>query len=596
MRRQRWVMAGLAVTVAVSLAACASSDRDSGSTTNNAGTTSAPATSAEGTDTAAPSESPAGSDTAAPSSDGGTGASDATFTFGAAGAPATFDPLYATDGETFRVARQMYEGLVAFTPGTADVEPALSSEWEASADGKSWTFKLQEGVKFSDGTDMDAEAVCFNFDRMYNQKEAGAILAEYWSSTMGGFKDQKSEDGEAVPSLYESCTPGDGEVVIKLTSTTSKFPAILGLPSFSIQSPTALKEYDADNVKAEGESFVYPAYASEHPTGTGPFTFGAYDEANGTVELVRNEDYWGEKAKPAKLIFKIIPDETARKQELQAGTIDGYDLPSPADWTELQEGGFNVEVRPAFNVLYLGINQHNNEKLRDLKVRQALAYALNREQFVTSQLPEGAAVANLFYPETVDGWTDDVTKYAYDPEKAKALLAEAGASDLTVKFWWPTEVSRPYMPDPKSIFAAFKSDLEAVGVKVEETSKPWNGGYLDGVTARQPDIFLLGWTGDYNTPDNFIGTFFTDTDNRFSTEDAEWGKTLSDALRAADAEPDQATRDQMYVELNKQLVGEYLPAIPISHSPPALVLGPNVQGVTASPLTDEKFNNVTITG
>jgi len=596
------LVAGLAATVAVSLAACASSDRNSNTTTNTAAATTAATTAASPTDTGAAtgsaSESAPGSDTgsAAPSSGGGGGETDQTFTFGAAGAPSVLDPLYATDGETFRVVRQMMEGLVGFKPGTADVEPLLAESWEASSDGLTWTFKIRQGVKFSDGTDLDAKAVCYNLDRMYGQTGAGITQAQYWSDTMGGFKGQKDDAGEPIPSLYDSCAADGENAVVKLTAVTSKFPAILGLPSFSIQSPTALEKYDANNVTAEGDSFVYPAYGTEHPTGTGPFIFGKYDQANNVVELDRNPDYWGTKASPAKLIFKIIPDETARKQELQAGTIDGYDLPNPADWDQLKSAGFNVAVRPAFNILYMGINQKNNPKLQDLKVRQAIAYALNREQFVSSQLPEGAQVANLFYPDTVDGYTDDVTKYAYDPDKAKSLLAEAGATDLTLNFWWPTEVSRPYMPDPKSVFAAFKTDLEAVGIKINESSKPWNGGYLDGVEAQKPDLFLLGWTGDYNTPDNFIGTFFTRTPNRFGTEQSDWGKTLTADLKAADSEPDATKRNELYVALNQKLMGEWLPAIPISHSPPALVLSSKVQGVTPSPLTDEKFNAVTITG
>ncbi len=327
----------------------------------------------------------------------------------------------------------------------------------------------------------------------------------------------------------------------------------------------------------------------EHPTGTGPFVFTKYDTANNTVELTRNEDYWGEKAKSKTLIFKIITDEAARKQELQAGTIDGYDLPSPGDWAALEEQGNQVLVRPAFNILYLGLNPKNNPALKDLKVRQALAYALNREQLVSSQLPEGAEVALEFYPKTVDGWTDTVTQYAHDLEKAKSLLAEAGASDLTLNFWWPTEVSRPYMPNPSSIFQAFKADLEAAGITVNESSKPWNGGYLDGVTAQQADAFLLGWTGDYNAPDNFIGTFFSDTNNRFDTADYPWGTTLSSELAAADSEPDADKRAALYVTLNEKLMSEYLPAVPISHSPPALVVAANVQGIVPSPLTDERF-------
>ena len=122
---------------------------------------------------------------------------DGQIIFGAAGAPSMFDPLYATDGETFRVARQMNEGLVRFKPGTADVEPALAESWEQSEDGLTWTFKLREGVKFHDGTPVDAAAVCYNLDRMYNQTGAGATQAQYWSDNMGGFKDQVDEAGAA---------------------------------------------------------------------------------------------------------------------------------------------------------------------------------------------------------------------------------------------------------------------------------------------------------------------------------------------------------------------------------------------------------------
>ena len=575
MRPKLWLGAGLAGALVLTMSACASSDRGSESSATGASSAAAASGSASGDATAA----------------GGPSDPDGQIIFGAAGAPSMFDPLYAIDGETFRVVRQMNEGLVGFKPGTADIKPALAKSWEKSSDGLTWTFTLQDGVKFHDGTPFDAAAVCYNLDRMYGQTGAGATQAQYWSDNMGGFKDQKDDAGQPVESIYASCAAAeDGTAVVKLTRYTSKFPSILGLPSYSMQSPTALKQYDANNVTAEGDSFVYPAYALEHPTGTGPFKFQAYDQANSTVTLVRNDDYWGEKAKSKTLIFKIIPDETARKQELQAGTIDGYDLPNPADWDALKSAGFNVAIRPPFNILYMGMTQGNNPALADLKVRQAIAYALNREQFVTSQLPDGANVAPIFYPDTVQPFTEGVQTYDYDPQKAKDLLAEAGQSNLSVNFYWPTEVSRPYMPDPKSVFTAFKADLEAVGITVNEISKPWNGGYLDDVRiAHKADLYLLGWTGDYNTPDNFIGTFFTRGTNEFNTEKAPWGPELSAALKAADAIPDETERNAAYDKINKDLMAKYLPGVPISSSPPALVLAENLQGITPSPLTDEKF-------
>ena len=95
-----------------------------------------------------------------------------------------------------------------------------------------------------------------------------------------------------------------------------------------MSSPAALQQYNADQTEQSGEAFTYGPYATDHPTGTGPFKFESYDRTANVITLVRNDEYWGEKAKVEKLIFKIIPDENARKQELQAGTIDGYDYPN----------------------------------------------------------------------------------------------------------------------------------------------------------------------------------------------------------------------------------------------------------------------------
>jgi peptide/nickel transport system substrate-binding protein len=519
------------------------------------------------------------------------GQTGGTMTFATEGAPKLFDPFFATDGATFRTSQQIFEGLIEFKPGTADAEAALAEDWNASEDGLTWTFNLRKGVKFHDGSDFNAEAACFNFNRWYNQTGAGQspAVTGYWQDNFGGFADA------AKPSLFSSCTATDDSTVeVKLTRYTSKFPDILGLPSFAMQSPTALEQYKADEVVAAGDSFTYPEYATAHPTGTGPFTFSRYDEANGTVELVRNDDYWGNKAKLDKLIFRAIPDETARKQALQSGDVQGYDLPSPADWQGLKDDGYNLMIRPAFNVFYVGINQKNNPALRDLKVRQALAHAIDREGLVKQQLPEGAKVADNFYPDTVFGWTDDVEKYDYDPDRAKALLAEANASNLAVTFYWPTEVTRPYMPNPQDMFGFIRGNLEAVGVTLNVVSKPWNGGYLEDVDNGLADVFLLGWNGDYNTPDNFLGSFFSDPNNRFGTGAATWGQTLSDELATADSEPDDATRKGLYEDLNKKLKAEYLPAIPISHSPPAIVVAENVSGLVPSPLTDERFDTVSL--
>ncbi|WP_270887495.1 ABC transporter substrate-binding protein [Pedococcus sp. 5OH_020] len=547
----------LATTLALTLAACAQSDRGSSSSSKSSGS--------------------------------GGNVKD-TITFGAAGAPELFDPFYATDGETFRVTRQMMEGLVGIKPGTADIQPELATSWEASADGKEWTFKLRNGVKFWDGEAFNAAAVCYNMDRMFDQNEvAQGGPAGYWSDVMGAFK------SDAKNALYQSCSAKDDmTAVIKISRPTSKFPTALSLDSFSMQSPKALKAGDANNVTKQGEGFGYPAY-SKNPVGTGPYKLGKYDEANKTVTLVRNDDYWGEKAKTAKLVFKIIPDESTRRQELEAGSIDGYDLPNPADWKGLKDAGNKVLVRPAFNILYVGLNPAHNPKLKDLKVRQALYYAMNRDQLVKTQLPEGATVATQFMPETVSGYNKNLKPYPYDPEKAKSLLKEAGAEGMTLLFAYPSEVSRPYMPNPQKIYEALRADLEKVGIKVQVNTKPWNGGYLDTVDNGGYDAWLLGWTGDYNSADNFIGTFFANLkENDFHTKATSYGPQLSKDLQAADAIVDETQRNAAYERINQQIQEDYLPGLAISHSPPALVVSPKMNGLVPSPLTAETFSSVTV--
>jgi peptide/nickel transport system substrate-binding protein len=561
-RTTRALAASAAVLTAVTLSACASSDRDSGK-----------------------------NDTKAQS--GGT------LVFGAPGDPAMFDPAFATDGESFRVTRQLYDGLLTTKEGSADIAPALSESYDVSDDGLTYTFHLRDDVKFTDGTDFNADAVCANFERWYNFTGLAAAPAasEYYQNVFGGFKDTPD-----VPSLYKSCdAEDDTTAVVEISQVTSRFPAALTLPSFAMQSPTALEKYDANNLSGNEDALTYPAYALEHPTGTGPFKLESWDRGNGEVTIVRNDDYWGEPAKLDKIIFRTISDGNTRRQELEAGSIDGYDLVAPADYASLEDGGFQVLPRDPFNILYLGINGGNiagtqaNPALKDPRVRQAIAYAIDRETIVKSLLPDGAEAAVEFVPPAVDGWTEDVTKYDYDPAKAKSLLTEAGAMGTKLRFYYPTDVSRPYLPDPAAMFEVINKNLTDAGFTTEPVSLPWNPDYLDAVSAGQADLHLLGWTGDYNDAYNFIGTFFADAGGGQSKEEFGGFKSpeIFDALAKADAEPDPATRTELYQEANKAIM-DFLPAVPISHAPNALAVSDKVSGLTPSPLSAEDFATVSI--
>lgn len=519
---------------------------------------------------------------------------DQTFTFGTAGAPKVFDPFYASDGESFRITETMLEGLLGVEPDGVGVVPALASDWESNEDGTEWVFDLREGVSFHDGTEFDAEAVCFNFERWYNQTGVAqnSGVSYSWINDFGGFADQPD-----VPSLYESCEATDAHTVqLNLTRASSHMPAVLAYSSFAISSPTALEKYDADNVVADGDGFTWPEYATAHPTGTGPFVFGGYDTANGVVTVTRFDDYWGDAAGVAEIVFKVIPGENERRQELEAGSIDGYDLPNPVDWADLEAAGNQVLIRDAFNVMFIGLNPLDNEALLDLRVRQALLHAINREQLVATQLPEGAYGASQLLPVLVTGYNPAVEPYPYDPAKAKALLAEAGYSDLTIDLWYPTEVTRPYMPDPARVFEAIRSDWEAAGITVNPVSLPWSGGYIDGVYANRAPAFLLGGTNHYDSADVFYSAYFGSTTTYLQTGLYDFGEQLARDVDVADEIADPGERLDMYHDISARLMADYLPLLPIAHTPPALVVGPHVQGLVPNPATKEDFAKVTITG
>jgi len=555
--------ASSAVLTALTLAACASSNRDN--------------------------------------SGGSTSASGGTLVFGAAGDPTTLDPAFGSDGETFRISRQIFEGLLTSKPGSTEMAPALAKSYDVSGDGLTYTFHLQDGVKFSDGTDFNADAVCFNFERWYHFEglAQSPSASTYYQDVFGGFASTPD-----TSNIYKSCAATDNATaVITLNRVTSKFPAALTLPAFSMQSPDALKKYDADNLSGNEDALTYPPYSLEHPSGTGPFTFDSWDRGNGEVTIVRNEDYWGDKAKLDKIIFRTIPEGNTRRQELEAGSIDGYDLVAPADYQALSDAGFQVLPRDPFNLLYLGFNGGGvpgtsaNPALKDPRVRQAIAYAIDRDTIVKSLLPAGAEKAIEFMPPTVDGWADDVTTYDYNPDRARQLLTEAGALGTTLRFYYPTDVSRPYLPDPAAMFQVISQNLTDAGFTIQPVALTWSPDYLNAVQAGQADIHLLGWTGDYNDAYNFIGTFFAAKADGLAK--AEFGAfsapEIFQALNAADAEPNASTRTQMYQNANR-LIMDYLPGVPISHSPPALVVAADVHGLVPSPLTAEDFSTVSMGG
>lgn len=515
------------------------------------------------------------------------GGDDKPFVFGGAGDPDSLDPSISSDGETFRVTRQAFEALIEHEPGGTDFAPGLATKWSSNKEATEWTFDLKKDVKFHDGEDFNAEAVCANYDRWYNWEGPyqSDVLSYYWQKIFGGFA--KPEAKDAPESNYDGCEAKDEHTaVIKVKKATAQLPGGFSLQALSIHSPKAIKEYEKQEPKAGGSGINRPEYTQKAGTvaGTGPFKITEWNKGNKEVTLEKFDDYHDDKAKVSKLVFRTIDTEDGRRQALQAGNIQGYDLVAPADVKTLEKDDFQVPVRDVFNIFYLAFTENSNKAFADKNVRKAISQAIDRKNIVDTQLPEGGKVADQFVPDTIDGHSKNVEEIKHDPEAAKKLLADAGQENLKVDFCYPTEVTRPYMPAPADIFQIMKKDLENVGITVNPKPMKWNPDYTEGTRDGKCPLYLLGWTGDFNDAYNFIGTWFAGPLK-------EWGfrdDAVFDAVKTAGAEPDQKKRVKLYEKAN-EVIMDYLPGVPISASPPSIAFGKDVNPPRVSPLTQENF-------
>jgi len=274
---------------------------------------------------------------------------------GRTGDSVKLDPNDIEDGESTQVTTEIFDSLVRYSPKQPPltIEPALAEGWDISSDNLTLTFRLRKGVKFHDGTDFNADAVLFTFQRMSdpsNQYHKGNFV--YWHDNFGGFPGnlktiEKVDDSTVKLTLAQP----DGEILPKLS-----------LFFVSIISPTAFKKD--------------PASFFKNPVGTGPFQFKEWIKGD-HITLTANPNYWGGPPKLDTLIFRVIPDNSARAAEMQAGSIQTGEI-AAVDIPNLRKNpAVTVLEQPAVSTGYLALNL-NQPVFKDLKVRQAFGAAINR--------------------------------------------------------------------------------------------------------------------------------------------------------------------------------------------------------------------------
>ena len=339
---------------------------------------------------------------------------------------------------------------------------------------QTWTFKLERGVRFHDGTPFDARAVCANFDRWYNFTGLMQQLSTSWRTLLGPYAKPEAPGREL--GLYRSCEArADDEVVIALTQPTGAFLSVIATPGFGMASPDALQRYGADRVERDGRHPVFDSdFSIRHPIGTGPFRLETWTlrrpaGPGAKRRLLGREGEAGADHLPAHRRRRPA------RQALESGEIDGYNPVDPADVEPLRRAGFQIFEPPSASaVAFLAMNQAV-PPLDNPKIRQAVAHALNRDAIVKAFYPPSATVAHQFTPPNLWGHAPDVPRYPFDPERARRLIAESGFPIRYWSFWSPlSPPTGPGFPAPSAIAQALAADLERAGFKVVSKPAPDN--------------------------------------------------------------------------------------------------------------------------
>ena len=398
------------------------------------------------------------------------------------------------------VYANIFEGLTRIDRNGA-VQPALAERWSVSGDGLTYTFTLRSGVTFHDGTNFDSADVKFSLDR--------AMAEDSTNAQKGLF--------EPIAGVT---APNPETAVITLKRPTGNLLFNLGWGDAVIVAPES-----AGTNKSQ-------------PVGTGPFAFERWVKGD-RVEMVRNDSYWGRPAKLAKATIKIIPDPAAATAAMLAGDIDAYaNFPAPEALAQFEaDPRFKVVIGSTEGETILAINNARGP-LSDLRVRRALAHAVDRQAVIDGAMfGYGTPIGTHFAPHH-PVYVDLTASYAYDPAKAKALLAEAGYAEglkLSLKLPPPSYARRG-----GEIVAA---QLAAVGVETEISQVEWAQWLEQVFRGTDYDLTIVSHTEPMD-----IGIYGRET-YYFNYQDADF-KALMAKLNAT---VDEGARYGLLADAQKKL-------------------------------------------
>ena len=478
--------------------------------------------------------------------------------------PDTVDPQCTTSYYT--VAMNIFDRLVevqANGDGTSEIVPSLAKSWKISDDGLTYTFTLNEGVKFSNGAELTSSDVLYTIMRMLTYEKA--VNDDIYDMIQGA---QDVADGKAE-TLSGFQIIDDYNFSITLAESYGAFLACLTTPGASI--------FDEETTEQAGDQFgIDPAMT----IGTGPFVFYGW-EFNSELVLTANKDYWDGVPACEGLILKVIPDEATARMMFENGELDILDMDNNSSQLEyfLNNDQYKDQIvsGPRVGTYYIMLNENFTE-LSDARVRKALQYSIDRQAILDSLYAGLGQLENGIFPHGLIGYNENLPEIPYDVEKAKELLAEAGYPDgFDMELCYSSDAGQT-TKDLLEIVSAYWKEI-GVNAQVTEIDE---GSFLDKRAAGEIEAYTSNWSADFNDPDNFIYSFFGNTAN---IERRGIGYSNSDAIArvaAARAIVDEDERIQEYQALEELIIQEDAAWVPLFSKEHVFVVNPRVSGFKVS--------------
>ena len=514
------------------------------------------------------------------------------FIFARAADSQKLDPTAADDPESMKVLGNICEGLVRFKSGTTQIEPCLAETWSLSADGRTCIFALREGVKFHDGTPLNATAVAWNFNRQTDPNAPG-----YFSSADFAGGSAFLGNIEAVRVLDEQ------RLEFRLKKPSAALLSNLATAAAFLISPRALADY--------GEGLP------RHPVGTGPYKLREW-MPNERIVLEANPDYWGRKAKCNRVVFKVVPNSSARFIQLQTGQVHAMDGLDPNDLDSVRaEKSLKLVEAPGINLAFLAFNCRKPPMDR-VEFRQAVAMAIQKQPLIESVYRGAAVAAACVLPPALRGPGTNIVDWPHDIERARNLIAQLQIvlKPVTVStndaFGLPITITTnvmervelptltlhvathplPCLPNPTRAAEQIKADLESIGLKIRIVAQD-PAAHLAAVRGGSHDLALhtrVGRSGDsagfLAMMDPEAGHAATGINISF-LEDYQLAAALSEGREQLDPEK----RAQAFLRA-LAFARERLPIVPLACAHDIIALRQNVRDFVLQPTLELRLGPV----